>query len=460
MGGQNEISNMRITVSNKIFLQDVPTDFAGGIKTRLTLKNPAWIEAVKMGRWTGNLDEYLHCYEISENGLILPRGLCRKLVTLCRDRSIPCQFMDNRRTLPDVSFTFDGKLKAFQRTAVDAVLERDFGVLSSPTGSGKTIMALAIVAARKQPTLIVVHTRELLNQWIDRIGAFLGIPATEIGIIGGGKTRIGDKLTVALVQSLYKCASDVAPYVGHLIVDECHRTPSRTFSEAVSAFDSRYMLGLSATPYRRDGLDRLINWALGDVSHTVDSASLVENGHILKAEVVTRETEFETYLDASEQYSQVLSELTRDHARNLLICRDVATEALNGGGICLVLSDRKSHCQVISEILRDHYNVKAELLTGDLPKSAREDVVDRLNQGQVKVLIATSQLLSEGFDCKELSTLFMITPISFEGRLVQCMGRILRPGPGKRARVYDYSDVNVGVLAASGRARQKVYAAA
>jgi superfamily II DNA or RNA helicase len=249
---------MKIQVSNKIFLEDVPADLAGELKTRLTLKNPGWLEAKKMGRWTGNIPEYLYCYEMSKNGLILPRGFCRELIILCQEKGIPYQLMDNRRVLPDVDFTFTGKLKDFQQTAVDAVLRRDFGVLSSPTGSGKTCMGLAMIAERKQRALIVVHTRELLNQWIEHVKAFLGIPASEVGIIGGGKTRIGDKVTVALVQSLYKCASDIAPYIGHLIIDECHRTPSRTFTEAVSAVDSKYMLGLSATPYRRDGLSRLI----------------------------------------------------------------------------------------------------------------------------------------------------------------------------------------------------------
>ena len=182
---------------------------------------------------------------------------------------------------------------------------------------------------------MIIHNRELQNQCVDRIETFLHIPADEIGIIGAGKKVIGNKITVALVQSLYKCADEVSPYIGHLVIDECHRTPSRTFTKATVAFDCKYMLGLSATPWRRDKLSRLIFWHIGDVIHEVDKADLIQNGHILQAEVITRETKFKPYFDPTNEYSKMLSELTEDDQRNQLIAADVATETRNGGGICL-----------------------------------------------------------------------------------------------------------------------------
>jgi superfamily II DNA or RNA helicase len=304
----------------------------------------------------------------------------------------------------------------------------------------------------------VVHTKELFNQWVDRVESFLGIPKDEVGIIGSGKKSIGDKITVALVQSLYKCAEEVSQHIGFLIVDECHRTPSRTFTGTVTAFDSKYMLGLSATPWRRDKLSRLIFWHIGDVHHEVDKADLIENGDILKAEVITRETDFRPYHDAAEEYTKMLSELTEDRERNLLIASDVASEKNNGGGISLVLSDRKAHCEALQALLQNRFNISSELLTGDIPTKQRQDIVKRLNKGKVKVLIATGQLIGEGFDCKGLSTLFMATPIKFNGRVIQYLGRVLRPAPGKsKAKVYDYIDTNVGVLKASAKSRQKVY---
>lgn len=448
---------MKITIHNKLELSDVPKKLYRAVCSRLTLNNPKWLENNKMGRWNGNTPEHLRFYEKTDSGLIAPRGFIRQLIGTAHKHNISYRIEDQRRSLPEIDFTFQGKLRPFQEQAATDILSRDFGTLSAATGSGKTVIALYIISERKQPALIVVHTKELLNQWIDRIVSFLNIPKEEIGIIGGGKKTMGDKITVALVQSVYKCADEVSSCVGHLVVDENHRTPSRTFTEAVTAFDSKYMMGLSATPWRRDGLSKLIYWHIGDVVHEVYKAALIENGDILQADVVVRETNFTTCLDPSNEYSKMLSELTQDTERNRLIARDVATEAKNGNGIALVLSDRKAHCEVIQSLLRQEFKQKSELLTGDTPATKRQAIVDRLNSGKIKVLIATGQLIGEGFDCKGLSTLFLTTPIRFDGRVLQYLGRVLRPAKGKaRPKVYDYIDFRVGVLRVSAKARQAV----
>ena len=449
---------MKVQIDNKLSIFDIPSHFSRIVYDRLTLDNPKWIENNRMNRWNGNTPKHLRFYEKTDSGLIAPKGFAKQLIGMAHKHNVSYQIDDRRRTLPEIDFTFHGKLKPFQEQAVTDILSRDFGTLSAATGSGKTIMALYIIAERKQKALIVVHTKELLNQWIDRIVSFLGIPKDEIGIIGSGRKTIGKQITVALVQSLYKCADEVSQYCGHIVIDECHRTPSRTFTEAVTAFDSKYMLGLSATPWRRDKLSRLIYWHIGDVVHEVDKMALIKNGDILKAEIVTRETNFNTILDPSNEYSKMLSELTQDTARNKLIAQDVATESRNGGGICLVLSDRKAHCVAIQQVLLDDYNVSSALMTGDASARQRQDIVARLNKGQIKVLVATGSLLGEGFDCKQLSTLFLTTPVRFDGRVLQYLGRVLRPAKGKaKPKVYDYVDSRVGVLRVSANARQKVY---
>jgi superfamily II DNA or RNA helicase len=336
--------------------------------------------------------------------------------------------------------------------------KKDFGTLSAPTGSGKTVMGLALIAQRRQPTVIVVHTKDLAFQWIQRIEEFLGIPADEVGLVGAGKKKIGERITVALVQTLYRCSGEVAPRIGHLVVDECHRTPSRTFTEAVTAFDCHYMLGLSATPWRRDKLQKLIFWHLGDMHHEVDKARLEAEGHILKADVVVRLTAFAPYFDPVNEYSKMLSELTADDERNRLIAADVAREASNANGVCLVLSDRKKHCETLQGILKFKHGVDAERLTGDLNNEARRKVLERIQNGQARVLVATGQLIGEGFDCPDLATLFLATPIRFSGRVMQYLGRILRPSEGKSvARVYDYVDERVPPLVSAAKARQRVY---
>jgi superfamily II DNA or RNA helicase len=446
-----------IIIDNELHLVGAEGQVVKAIRDRLTFKNPKWEENERQGFSNWNTPRELCFLEKYGDVLTMPRGFGRQLVEILKYHHVRYQLEDRRRTLGPVDFDFRGQLHDFQAQAVEAVLSRDFGTLAAPTGSGKTIMALYVVAQRRQPALIVVYSKELAGQWIDRIETFLGIPAQEIGRIGGGKMQMGDKITVALVQSLYKIVDEVAPLIGNLVVDECHRAPSRTFTEAVTAFDSKFMLGLSATPFRRDGLGRLIWWHLGDKVYEVDKAALVDAGHILSADVVWRKTDFTPTFDPSEEYSQMLSELTRDPDRNALIAADVAREAGNGGGVCLVLTDRKAHVETLVGLLEAR-GVKAAMLIGDLSNGERARVVEALNGGRVKVLVATGQLMGEGFDCRQLSTLFLATPIKFNGRLLQYLGRVLRPAPGKdRAKVYDYVDP-VGVLENAARTRGRVYA--
>ncbi len=441
-------------------MTNIPDAIGSDLLSRLQFLNPKWVENERMGRWNKGVPKLLKFYRKNKDALIVPRGLMRQLILMSRRHGEAIEIDDQRRKLPDVPFEFKGGLRPFQQNAVKVMLGRDFGTLSAPTGSGKTVMALYMIAQRRQPTIIVVHNKELALQWMERIESFLSIPKDQVGLIGSGKKRVGEVITVALVQSLYKCAKEVAPRFGHIVVDECHRTPSRTFTEAVTAFDAHYMLGLSATPYRRDRLSKLIFWHLGDVHHEVRSAELVATGQILDIDVVYRPTQFVPYADPVSEYSKMLSELTHNDDRNRLIAADVHDEVhtRQRPGVCLVLSDRKQHCQVLQALLRHKHHLDADILTGELSTELRRDVIERLNNGDVRVLVATGQLIGEGFDCPRLSTLFLATPVRFSGRIMQYLGRVLRPTEGiARAKVYDYVDTLVPALEAAARARQRVY---
>lgn len=450
---------LRIHITNALRLTGIAPELKQALMEKLEFPNPKWLENERMGRWNRDVPRILKFYRSAgTDALWIPRGFLRQLILLCRREGIDHRIEDRRRTLPPVDFVFHGELRPFQEAAVNQMLARDFGTLNSPTGSGKTVMALCMVARRRQPALIIVHTKELAAQWMERIEAFLGIPSEACGRIAGGRMHIGSRISVALVQSLYKCAKQVSEHIGFVVVDECHRCPSRTFTEAVTAFDSKYMLGLSATPWRRDQLSRLIFWHLGDVHHEVDGAHLVATGAVLAAEVILRETAFKPYHDPVAEYSQMLSELTGDTSRNLLIAEDVAREARESAGVCLVLSDRKAHCENLQAFLRFRFKVESELLTGDMLPEDRQEVVKRLNAGCARVVIATGQLIGEGFDCAKLTTLFMATPVRFSGRLLQYLGRVLRPAAGKhKARVFDYIDAQVETLVKAAHARQRVY---
>lgn len=449
---------MKIIVSSNLELRNTPPAFVRILRGRLTIPNPKYAEAVKMRRWTGDLAEHLRFYRDTAEGMVIPRGFVLQLLRLATSNEVSWQIHDQRRTLPEVDFTFTGKLREYQAEAVADVLKHDFGVLSAPTGSGKTCMGLAVIAERKQPALVIVHTKELLQQWIDRASQFLGMTPEEIGQIGNGKKKIGDRLTVGIVNSIYPMAGEIREHFGQIIVDECHRTPSRTFTEAVSAFDCRYMLGLSATPYRRDGLSRLIYWHLGDQVHAVDKARLVREGSIMQPEVLTRQTGFRSSYDMAQDYSKGLSELALGGQRNRLITSDVVEYLRENAGPALILSDRKSHCETLAAMLTG-LGVNTAILHGDLGTRKRREVVEQIRAGEVAAICATGSLIGEGFDLPDLSALFLASPIKFSGRVTQYVGRVLRPSPGKdRAVVFDYID-NEPVLQASARARQKAYAA-
>lgn len=450
---------MKIVITSELILSEVPAPIEKEIRERLVFLNPKWAENERLGRWNRETPKYVTAYEKTRRGdLILPRGFVRQLLLMCRARGAAYEIDDRRRVVPEADLSFAGALKPFQEEAAARMLKREFGVLSAPTGSGKTVIALYMIAARRQPAVIVVHNRELAFQWVERIRTFLGLPDEAVGLIGAGRRDLGRPVTVALIQSLCKCVREVAPLTGYLVVDECHRTPSRTFTEAVSAFDARFMLGLTATPWRRDRLSRLIFWYLGDVHHAIETAALVAGGHILSADVVVRETAFSPYHDPVREYSKMLSELTADDARNRLIAADVAAEAESGRGVCLVLSDRKKHCETLQSLLWYGHKTASVLLTGDVSPRERKEALEKIGAGGVRVLVATGQLIGEGFDCPDLTTLFIATPVRFSGRLLQYLGRVLRPAPGKtRARVYDYVDVAVGPLVAAAHARRRVY---
>jgi superfamily II DNA or RNA helicase len=439
---------MKFILDHQLTLTNLDPATRRNLKRRLTMQNPAYREAERNGRYTGGIPTHLFFFQESGDRLHIPRGFAEQVYHTLNGQ---VDIVDRRQVVP-AEIPFKGKLKAFQEKAVQDMLVHSDGVLSAGTGSGKTVMALSMAAARGQRTLVIVHTRELLAQWVDRIEQFCGIQA---GQIGGGRFDLGEQITVGMVQTLCK-RDDLRDQFGFIIVDECHRCPSKTFIDVVSRMGAKYRMGLSATTYRRDGLGRAIFLYLGDCCHEVSKPMLLDQGHLCQAQVVFHPTDFDTLLDGSTEYSAMLSELTRDQDRNRQICGDVAGD--DTGGIRLVLSDRKAHCQELANILAEQHGIQATVLHGGIKAGDRERISREIQAGNFDVLICTSQLIGEGYDLPALETLYLTTPIRFSGRLIQYVGRVLRPAPGKdRAFIHDYLDINVGVLESSARARQAEY---
>ncbi len=457
---------MIITIDNTIRLPlaGLRPGMAEEIKLRLTFKNPAYGEAVgrmramgKAGRPYG-VPEEIVSWAAHNGNLVIPRGCAWEVFALLDESKHNYQVKNRTRTLPEVDFKFSGALKPAQEPAVQAILERRFATISSPTGSGKTVMGLYVIAIRRQPALVVVHTANLMRQWVERAMQFLGIPEVEIGIVGQGSRTVGPRLTIALVQTLRKCAREIAPRIGHVICDEVHHAPAATFTEALAPFDSAFALGLSATHKRRDGLDPLIYWHVGPLVHEVSRSALIRDGDIIQVEPVIRNTQFipSGGYDPAWQRALLMSELTANVERNALIAADVAREALDGP--CIVLTDRVSHCADLAAAIFAAGETSVEICHGGVPRVQQEAIVQAMNDGRLQVLVATGQLLGEGFDCKRLTALFLATPIKWEGRLIQFLGRVARSSAGKTAaRVYDYVDVHVDVLMKAARERLRTY---
>ena len=446
---------MIITISNHLHLSRIHHDLKQQIADGLTMTNPKWINNKRMGRRNYNVPRELFFYKEGQKGsLIVPRGLFSDIVTYCEKNKFHYTINHHTRKVPaPIPFELQAALHSFQREAREKILAKNFGTLCAPTGSGKTVIALSTIPNRNQNTIVIVHTSELADQWALRAEQFLGVK--RVGKIGGGKLTV-EPLTIAMVQTLYKHAASLRDDFGYVIVDECHRCPSRLFTEAVTAFDSEYMLGLSATPYRSDGLSDLVGWYLGGQVHNIELSDLTESGDVLPLEVRVRDTDFDIDLDPVSDYSKVLSELTLDDDRNRLIISDVI-ERSEKGEVCLILTDRKHHCELLRWMLEINGH-KSCVLTGSVKKSEREKIVKKLNQGDVKILIATGQLIGEGFDCPKLESLFLATPLKFSGRVIQYIGRVRRPGNGRtKAFIYDYADWKVGVLGRSARTRMKIY---
>ncbi len=447
------MKELTLTVSNDCLLEGLSLDLEKIIKKDLTIENPKYIAAKKYGRWVGKkIKPQLKYYEQVPTGVRFPRGYSNQAVLLCRKHcGITPEIIDKRRLLEEINFSFSGELRNYQREAVETVGEKSFGVLEAGTGSGKTVMALALIALRRQPTLIVVHTKELLYQWQERIEQFLQVSS---GLIGDGHGEVRD-ITVAIVNSARKKVDELSPRFGHLIVDECHRVPATLFTDVVSGFDSQYLLGLSATAFRSDDqLTRLIYFYMGDPVHKVDQSELTASGAIVKPKFIITKTDF-NYRYRGD-YQALVAALTTHEGRNMTIVDDVVGAVQQkDDGTALVVSDRVSHCEIFEKQLKNR-GIHVALLTGQTATENRSQIVQAVQKGEVQVLVATLQLISEGFDCPGLSSLFLTTPITFEGRLLQVVGRIMRPAKNKQARVYDYLDHHVPALRKSANIRHNV----
>lgn len=442
----------------------LPAALLATLKHVASLANPVFYERERRRLSTYQLPRFLRCYAEDLDSFTVSRGLCQTVDKLVVEAGSRLQVTDTRPNPGTRAFSFTADLGLEQGRAVDVLADHELGMLVAPPGAGKTVIACALIARHAVPTLVLVDRKPLLDQWKARLLEFLGVPA---GQVGGGKDRRTGIVDVATLQTLAK-RSDLAELTqayGLVIVDECHHLPALAFERAVRQIPVRRWLGLTATPYRRDGLDELIVQQCGPIRYQIKhhDRDTLDGGRQLRREVLVTPTdfEFETDDDLSRPgaIQAVYRAMVDDDDRNQQVLQDVHA-ALVDGRHCLVLTQWTRHVDRLAAGLRDlgHDPV---VLRGGLGVRARAAALARLrpeSAGPPLLAVATGSYLGEGFDCPALDTLFLVAPIAFKGRLVQYVGRIIRPHPGKdSARVHDYHDVHVPVLAHSLNRRAPGY---
>lgn len=401
------------------------------------------------GRWVHTkIPEFLFYFEYDGNNLLLPRGAWFKLKALLNQLNQPYRFIGKRKERSPQEFKFHGKLDPERGQLAIKKYNEENGIVEAPTGSGKTVMACWRIAKVNVPTIIAVNTIELQNQWIGEIKTFLHEKA---GKIGGGIVNI-QPITVALIQTLKKQPKLLKSF-GHLIVDEVHFVATESYGKIINSFFGLYVMGLSATPKRKDGKTRVMHWYCGKIATRIK----YEDAKRCPCTVNFIPTEFEEKTNFRKKYATAMVELTNDIERNTLI-KDTVMANIEIFGIHLILSSSSKHLYNIYDLFPDHIKLITRVLVGTIGKKERKQIVSEMKKGNLKIILATQQLLGTGFNEPLLSVLHLTTPIKDMERIKQYLGRITRLLDGKECSyLFDYFDKYIKLLKQGATMRSRLY---
>lgn len=410
------------------------------LKEELNFLNSEFIIKKNSGRNTFGTNRYFRFIREEGNNVVLPKGFIGKLIRFCRNNAIKNKFIDQRRLHAPIHFSFQATLRHYQQDILVDISKKDMGVIVAPPGSGKTVIALKIVSEKRQPTLIIVHRKQLASQWAERIEAFQGIRQRDIGNIGQGKTNVGKQITIATIQSLVKAdLNSLKDAFGLIIVDECHHVPAETFRSTIGRFNSYYLYGLTATPFRKYNDGKLMFIHLGDIIAEVKPDELEATKH---PEIIVRNTQLDVPFNGKTDRFENLSKiLVYDSERNKLILKDIVKE-LNAGRKVVILTERKEHIDTLYQYLKQLFETVT--LSGEDSESSRRTKWSVLKAGNYQVLITTGQFFGEGSDIQNVQCLFLVYPFSFEGKLIQYIGRVQRSDVSPT--IYDYRDIKIDYL--------------
>ena len=453
-------ASLTVTMANLLYFDkaSLPQALANRLIRLAAFQNPEFYKAQAMRLSVWDEPRVIGCAENFPNHIALPRGCLDAAMALLRENGIRCELRDERFGGKPLDVTFVGTLRPDQETAVSAMLEHDTGILCAPTAFGKTVAAAALIARRGVNTLVLVHRTELLKQWQERLQAFLGLGDGLIGTIGG-KARPTHMIDIALMQSLSRRGeiSEVVENCGQLIADECHHLSAFSFEAILKRARARYVVGLTATPVRRDGRQPIIFMQCGPTRHTAAKP----DGAPKTLEVIPHHLAARIEVAADAGIQDVFRHIANDMGRTVVIADEI-TKLFAQGHKVLVLTERTEHLDVIRATLAGRVQTLFTL-HGRLSRKQREALVGELNTlppDAPRVLLSTGKLVGEGFDHPPLDTLVLAMPVSWKGTLQQYAGRLHREQVNKsRVRIIDFVDTGHPALLRMWGKRQRGYRA-
>ncbi len=446
--------------------QKLPPSLLNRLIRIAAFQNPAFYKAQAMRLPIYDLPRIIGCAYDYSHHIGLPRGCLDEIIHLLKELKIKYTIQDELVDGKSLDVSFLGTLRSEQEKAAEILLQSDIGVLSATTAFGKTVIAAYLIAQRKVNTLIIVHTKQLQDQWIERLHTFLEMPDKTIGRFGGGRKKITHLIDVVLIQSLVR-KKDIAEFIdqyGYVIIDECHHVPSNNFENIMRQVKARYITGLSATVIRKDGHHPIITMRCGPIRYRV-SAKEQALVRPFEHHVIVRPTAFRPLKplqdDLRTQFQDLYTDLIHDEKRNKLICNDIL-HVLENKRSPIVLTERNEHLDILFKLLSPNIS-RLIVLRGGLSKREMEEATDQLKIdkfGKSRVILASGRFVGEGFDDARLDTLFLTLPISWKGTIAQYVGRLHRLHDFKKeVLVYDYADLAVPMLERMFNRRCKAYEA-
>lgn len=458
-------ANVRVVVSNLIYIEKegLPSGMVDRLIRIAAFQNPEFYKAQSMRLSTYGKPRVISCSEVFPEHIGLPRGCMEEVVRVFNSHHIDVEVHDERTAGRQIDVSFHGELRPEQRDAIERVLAYDQGILCAPTAFGKTVVAACLIAKRAANVMILVHRRQLMDQWRERLAAFLALPIGHIGQFGGGKAERTGLIDVAVIQSLQRkgTVEDFVADYGHVIVDECHHLSAVTFERILREVKAKYVLGLTATPTRKDGHQPIIYMQCGPIRFYLSAKKAAESSP-LQHKVFPRITNFGWTRPENETVIQeIYASLIVSQERNDLIIQDLQ-QALSSGRSPLVLTSRTEHLDYLAGRMHG-LCPHIFILRGGMGAKKRKKLSESLAavpREEPRVILATGSYLGEGFDDPRLDTLLLAMPISWKGTLQQYVGRLHRLHENKsEVHVYDYADVMVPTLARMYKKRLAGYSA-